>query len=200
MLDVSGSPRADASGVIVYLEFEEPVPDLASTPASEEMRQVNKEFDPQVLPVVVGSTVDFPNDDDIYHNVFSISRAARFDLGLYKQGESKSIRFDKPGVIRVYCGIHTHMVGYILVLRQPWFTHPEANGTFRMDGLPEGQVTVYAWHSWCRKMPSLKFSIRDGALLDAEGNPLSPVELKVRESRFTLQSRPAKRRRTGGRY
>lgn len=100
---------------VVYLEeaprgaFEEPERAVAV------LDQRNQTFVPYVLPIVVGTTVTFPNSDRTYHNVFSFSKAKRFDLGRYGRGRSKSVRFDHPGVVRVFCEIHSHMSAYILV-------------------------------------------------------------------------------------
>lgn len=108
------------------------------------MIQQDKTFIPHVLPVQVGATVEFPNLDPLYHNVFSYSSAKRFDLGRYEQGKSKAVTFEEPGVIDVFCEIHENMHAYILVLDTPWFTRAGDNGEYSLD-LPAGRYTVYAW-------------------------------------------------------
>lgn len=110
------------------------------------MVTVGKEFRPRVLPVTVGTTVRFPNQDPILHNVFSVSSGNTFDLGFYKQGEGKDWRFERVGLVRVYCNVHYDMVGYILVLDTSHFTSPDARGNFRLDDLPPGPGRLTVWH------------------------------------------------------
>ncbi len=106
----------------------------------------DKSFEPRILAVVTGTTVSFPNRDPILHNIFSISDPYRFDLGLYGRGEARSVTFDRPGVVRVFCNVHHGMVGYVLVLDTPFFTSPDDQGRFRLSGLPEGPGTLTVWH------------------------------------------------------
>jgi plastocyanin len=106
----------------------------------------NKTFVPHVEAVTVGSTITFPNLDNIMHNVFSISRGNRFDLGLYKSGASKTHRFDSPGLVRIYCNIHPQMSAFVLVLDNPYFAWANPDGSFRIDNVPPGNYTLKAWH------------------------------------------------------
>lgn len=110
------------------------------------LRQKDKRFAPHVIAVPAGSTVAFPNDDSIFHNVFSLTPGAEFDLGLYKNGASKDVTLQKPGVVRVYCNIHPKMAAYLLVVDKGPFTLTAADGTFRLPGLPPGRHTVKIWH------------------------------------------------------
>lgn len=103
-------------------------------------------FHPQVLPVLVGTTVDFPNKDNLFHNVFSYSSPKEFDLGRYPTGDSKSVRFDKAGVVRVYCDIHSHMNATILVLENPFFAIPDDGGAFVVKNVPPGTYTAKLWY------------------------------------------------------
>src|SRR5206468_1029942 len=93
-----------------------------------------------------GTAVDFPNRDRTYHNVFSFSKAKRFDLGRYAGGLSKAIRFDEPGVVRVFCEIHSHMSAFILVFAHRYFATTDAEGRYRIDDVPPGTYTVVAWN------------------------------------------------------
>jgi plastocyanin len=111
-----------------------------------EIRQVHEAFTPRVLAITRGSTVDFPNTDPFFHNVFSLSGPATFDLGRFPQGTSRRRQFTKPGIVRVYCHIHSHMSATILVLDHPFFTIPELDGTFTIGGLPPGRHTIVGWH------------------------------------------------------
>jgi len=108
--------------------------------------QRNEAFVPHVLAIVAGTTVDFPNNDKTYHNVFSLSSAKPFDLGRYAVGRSKSIRFDRPGIVRVFCDIHSHMSAFILVFAHRHFAVTDDEGRYRIDNVPPGTYTVVAWN------------------------------------------------------
>lgn len=110
------------------------------------MDQRNETFVPHVLAVTVGAVVDFPNNDKTFHNVFSLSRAKRFDLGRYAAGRSKSVRFDRPGLVRVFCDIHSHMNAYVLVLTHQFFSVTDMAGRYRISGVPPGQYTIVGWY------------------------------------------------------
>jgi hypothetical protein len=101
---------------------------------------------PHVLAVTTGTVVDFPNSDRIYHNVFSLSKTRSFDLGRYAVGKSKSVRFDRPGIVRVFCDIHAHMSAFILVFGHPFFAMTDAEGRYRIDNVPPGAYHVVAWN------------------------------------------------------
>lgn len=141
-----GSPKDDASNVVVYLEgiAADPQP-LPTTP---QIHQRDQRFMPEVTVVTRGSTIAFPNDDKIFHNVFSVSEPARFDLGLYKSGESKSVEFDRAGVVDVYCNIHPQMAAKIKVLDTPYYALTAANGSFFMPNVPPGTYPVVAWQPY----------------------------------------------------
>jgi plastocyanin len=108
--------------------------------------QRNQAFVPYVLAIRVGTTVEFPNSDKTYHNVFSFSKAKRFDLGRYPRGQSRFVRFDEPGVVRVFCEIHSHMSAFILVFAHRYFATTDAEGRYRIEGVPPGAYTAVAWN------------------------------------------------------
>ena len=108
--------------------------------------QRNEQFDPQVTAVTTGSTIDFPNADPYFHNVFSLSSAATFNLGRFRAGESRSRQFTKPGIVKVFCQIHAQMNASIVVLDHPWFAIPDEDGTFTIADVPAGERTLVAWH------------------------------------------------------
>lgn len=110
------------------------------------MDQRNETFVPYVLAITVGTTVEFTNSDRTYHNVFSLSKPRRFDLGRYAAGQSKSVRFDRPGVVRVFCEIHSHMSAFILVFNHRFFATTDAEGRYRIDNVPPGAYTIVAWN------------------------------------------------------
>jgi plastocyanin len=102
-------------------------------------------FKPSFLVVPVGSAIGFPNLDDELHNVFSYSKARRFDLGRYPQGESKTVTFDRPGIVKIYCEIHPWMRAAVVVVENPFFTQVSKSGEFSIDGIPAGEYTVVMW-------------------------------------------------------
>ena len=130
---------------VVYLEtaprsaFDEREPGRAI------MDQRNERFVPHVLAVMVGTLVDFPNSDRTYHNVFSLSRAKRFDLGRYAAGKSKSVRMDRPGLVRVFCDIHSHMNAFVLVFNHPFYDVTDPEGRFVLP-VQAGTYTVVGWY------------------------------------------------------
>jgi len=137
-------PRAHRRAV-VFLEtppyrVEAPVADRA------EIRQRGATFDPHLLAVTVGTTVAFPNDDFTYHNVFSLSRPRRFDLGRYAAGRSKEVRFERPGLVRVFCDIHAHMNAFIHVFDHRFYAATDEQGRYRIDRVPPGTYRVTAWY------------------------------------------------------
>jgi plastocyanin len=107
--------------------------------------QKGLQFHPQVLPILVGTTVDFPNRDNLFHNVFSYSQPKEFDLGRYPKDDSRSVRFDRPGTVRVYCDIHAHMHATIVVLAHPYFATPGDDGTYAIRNVPEGRYSLVLW-------------------------------------------------------
>jgi len=137
---------ADRRRSVVYLEeaprgaFEE----LAGGRAR--MNQINEQFVPRVLAVTTGTVVDFPNSDRIYHNVFSLSKARTFDLGRYAVGMSRAVRFDRPGIVRVFCDIHSHMSAWILVFNHPFFAVTDEDGRYAIPNVPPGTYSLAVWH------------------------------------------------------
>jgi plastocyanin len=111
-----------------------------------ELAQVNQQFEPHVLGVTVGSTVTFPNKDPLFHNVFSYSKTKRFDLGKYGEGDTRTVTFDTPGLVQVFCEIHSNMSANILVAPSSFVTQPDRHGNFAIANLPVGEHTVSIWH------------------------------------------------------
>ena len=142
-----GKEQPDASNTVVWIESARPA-GSSRTPAgaSGRMKSSSKRFQPRVIAVERDGTVDFPNDDPIYHNVFSVSGANRFDLGLYRSGTSKSRTFVEPGLVRIYCNIHPQMVGFVMVVDSDFKTVTGPDGSFRFDGVSAGAYVVKAWH------------------------------------------------------
>ena len=130
---------------------------LARPAARPRLAQRNQSFVPHVLPVAAGTTVEFPNLDPIFHNVFSVSPGKRFDLGKYPRGQSRSVRFERPGLIQVYCDIHSNMAAFIVVLQNHAFAQPDGSGRFALPDLPAGEYVVNVWHP---DYPAIRRAIR----------------------------------------
>jgi plastocyanin len=140
---VKGKAKADKKGVVVYLEN---VPGSPPKPkANAVIRQREKQFDPPLSIVVKGTTIDFPNEDKIFHNVFSVSRPARFDLGLYKSGTAKSVEMKRAGTVDVYCNIHPEMIAKVKVLDNAYYAITGSDGKFEIGSVPPGEYPVVAW-------------------------------------------------------
>lgn len=143
VLGLGGKPEASSAGAVIYLPG---VTRAMPQEGKAVMTSHNKTFEPHVLAVSAGQSVDFPNIDKIHHNAFSLSDCCRFDLGLYKNGDSRSKTFDKEGVCRVYCNIHAQMSAIVLATKGNAFAVTAADGSYRIDGLPPGKHALVVWH------------------------------------------------------
>jgi hypothetical protein len=139
-------PRSgsELSNVIVFIQDAPKVAPLPLTRAR--ILQEGETFIPRVVAITRGSTVDFPNGDPFFHDVFSLSRSATFDLGSYPKGQTKSHQFRQAGLVKVYCHIHSHMSASIMVFDHTYFTVAKPDGTFAIDDVPAGNYKVSAWH------------------------------------------------------
>jgi plastocyanin len=152
--DAAVRKHMDFSGVVVWLEpaaGSTPPPAVAAArPAPEgavaRMVQKDKTFTPHVLPIRVGTSVDFPNFDPIFHNAFSNYNGKIFDVGLYPPGTSKRERFSQPGIVRVFCNIHANMSAVIVVLNTPYFEATQKSGNFQFHDVPPGEYTLRFFH------------------------------------------------------
>jgi plastocyanin len=146
--DGKGKARgSDPTQAVVYFVATATPPHAPKVPESAyRLVTHHKEFAPHILAVPVGSRVQFPNQDPILHNVFSVSPGNAFDLGIYRSGPPKEKRFEQPGVVRVFCNVHQSMVAYILVLDTAHYALPAGDGTFRLTGLPKGPGKLTVWH------------------------------------------------------
>ena len=137
---VSGKLQADA---VIWIDAAGAPP--PATPARAVLDQRNLMFSPHVLAVRVGTTVDLPNNDLVFHNVFSFHDGKKFDLGLYPVGTSKRLTFDRPGLSRLFCNIHPAMAAYILAVESPYFAVSDKQGRFTIRGVRPGTHTYRAW-------------------------------------------------------
>jgi plastocyanin len=137
-------PSPEIRSVVLYLKG---VSYQGALPAARaQIRQENESFAPRVVAITRGSTVDFPNFDPYFHNVFSLSGAATFDLGRYPDGQTRSRQFTKAGLVKVYCHIHSQMSATILVLDHPYFATADQDGRFVIPNVPPGDYTLIGWH------------------------------------------------------
>ncbi|PYQ40897.1 MAG: hypothetical protein DMF77_17440 [Acidobacteria bacterium] len=142
LIDKGGRKASDLSDVVVYVEGSRVKP----RPATATMIMKGKAFNPRVVVVPVGGTVQFPNEDPIFHNAFSVSGDNRFDMELYKRPKVGSFTFQHPGIVKVYCNIHPQMSAVVVVRDNPLFTKAAADGAFTIENVPAGKYTVKAWH------------------------------------------------------
>lgn len=164
---LAGKPTAD---VVVSLEGVAPEAIKRQISAGGAHKAVldqrNMKFIPFVLPVLVGTAVDFPNNDKSWHNVYSKSDAKKFDLGLYAPGKSRSITFDKPGVVRILCNVHPSMEAFIVVKQHPYFAAPDQAGNYRLDNVPLGKYRLQAWHPQLGTTEYGVEIVREGEVVD----------------------------------
>ncbi len=181
--------RREFTNAVIYFE-----PDESSTAEPKdhliEMTTRRREFAPRVLPVMAGTEVRFPNEDPILHNVFSTSGNNRFDLGVYGESPGKTHRFDHPGLVRVFCNVHSRMSAHIVVVDGPHFTQPDSNGRFVLENLPAGPGQLTVWHE--RAEPErTRITLEPGS----DHSHDTELELTVREA-----TPPRQRMRRRGRY
>jgi plastocyanin len=143
--DAEEDPLAfERSHVALYLE--DGPNSNASGVVRASIEQRDRRFVPDLVVIPSGSIVSFPNFDPIFHNVFSLSKAKSFDLGNYPKGQARSVTFSTPGVVAVYCHLHSNMAATIVVAPNRWATQADKNGTFTLKDVPAGAYTVIAWH------------------------------------------------------
>lgn len=141
LVEKGGKKATDLSDVVVYLESSK----AKAKPGKEVVTMKSKAFSPHAVVIGTGTTVEFPNEDPILHNVFSVSGEG-FDLGLYKRPKSGSRTFDKPGVYTLYCNIHPQMSATVVVRDSPFFAKAAKDGAFRIEGVPAGEYKLIAFH------------------------------------------------------
>ncbi len=180
---VSGSVTAPTgtpiAGAVVFVQA--PSPPAGGRHATAVVDQVEKTFVPGILPIMVGTSVRFPNHDQIQHHVYSFSATKTFELPLYKGEDAAPVLFDKVGVVKIGCNIHDWMSGIILVLPTPYFTVTDANGKYVLEDVPEGTYTLVVWHAQSNVKPE---------------NTARQVQVRedIAEVNFTLTLAPARSR------
>lgn len=139
---------ADPAEAVVYfiLQAADDISGRVEPSETLEIVTRDKSLSPTVLAISRGSEIRFPNEDPILHNLFSVSPENDFDLGVYGPGESPSVSFEQPGVVNIYCNVHHDMHAHVLVVDTPWRAQPDADGNFRLTGLPPGKGVLHIWH------------------------------------------------------
>jgi plastocyanin len=164
---IEGKPTQDVVVSVVGLPKEQAKALLSGMKTKKAMLdQRAMKFSPYVLPVVVGSTVEFPNNDTVWHNAYSKGGAKDFDLGVYPPGKSKSVTFDKPGVVKVLCNAHPNMEAFIVVTESPYFSSADSRGNYRLDRLPLGKYRIQVWHPQLGTTEAAAELVREGEVLD----------------------------------
>jgi hemoglobin len=183
-LRLDGKPL---TGMALVMMWPTSGPAARRTPKARVVEQRGKTFAPHLLAVPVGSTVAFPNFDTVYHNVFSLSQPQRFDLGLYKAGDMREVVFDKPGIVRLGCNIHTNMSGYVVVVDAPHYVVADADGKFSFKSLGPGKYKVRAWSEQSAEPRTTEIVLKPGAnetAIDLTGGaPQGPSEDKFGAAR-----------------
>jgi plastocyanin len=161
VIEKGGKRASDLADAVVWVEG----PKVKPRPSSATITMKGKSFVPRVAVVPVGGSVEFPNQDPVFHNVFSVSGENRFDLDLYKKPKSGAWVFRHPGLVRVYCNIHPQMSAYVLVRDNPFWARPSADGGFEIPDVPAGTWVVKAWHERAGEA-SQAVTVTEGGALD----------------------------------
>jgi plastocyanin len=175
LLDKDDRQGEDVGLAVIWLETGRP---LAAAPVKAEITTADKQFSPHVLVVPVGSIVTFPNHDPFNHNVFSLSEEHPFDLGLYGRGETRSVKFQRAGIIRIYCNVHAQMSALVVVRDNPYYAQPSNDGSFSLPAVPPGHYQLHAWHE---RSPEL---IRD---LEVPAGGLDSLDLQLDARGYKFQ-------------
>jgi plastocyanin len=162
-ITIGGKPATDAVVSVEGLPAEHVKAQIATTKAQKKvMDQRNMKFTPTVVAILVGGTVDFPNNDSTWHNVYSKGGANDFDLGLYPPGKTRSAKFEKPAVARVLCNAHPNMEAFIIVKDHPFFSGTDSRGNYEIKNLPMGKARVEIWHPHLEAKSESVEIVRDG--------------------------------------
>jgi plastocyanin len=165
-LTMSRHEPVDRRRAVVYLDAAPRQAFDELRPGRAKMDQRGQQFVPRVLAIIVGTTVDFPNSDTTFHNAFSLAPVRTFDLGRYRPGRTKSVKFDRAGIVPVSCDIHSHMSAYILVFNHPFFAVTDEDGRFAISGVPPSTYTVSVWSELGRPA-SRRVTVVDGDVVEA---------------------------------
>jgi len=160
-------PPIDRRRVVVYLESAPRQAFSDLLPGRARMDQRGQTFVPHVLAVTAGTVVDFPNNDKTFHNVFSLSRVRTFDLGRFAPGRTGAVRFDRPGIVPIFCDIHSHMNAYVLVFGHPYFAVSDEAGRYTITDVPAGTYSLAVW-SELGTAPARRVTVAESAIVEAD--------------------------------
>lgn len=190
LTSIDGEAVENRGQVVVFLEGPA-LREGARSSRGAAVLQVGGVFEPSVLPVIRGSTIHFPNDDRIFHNIFSLSAPRPFDLGVYRAGESRSVDFPNAGLVRLFCNIHPDMAASVLVLENPYFATTDELGQYTIPDVPAGTYTLRTWHEFGGET-------RQQVLVQGPQLRLPPI--RIQEDRTVLPHLNKFGRRYGGKY
>ncbi len=174
---VTGASTKDASHVVVWLTAMDAVQQVRVTERHYRLLQHNKRFEPGLLVVPVGSVVDFPNADPWFHNVFSLYRGKRFDLGLYQAGAQRSVKFDRVGPSYLFCNIHPQMTGVVLAVDSELFAVTDKSGRYSIEGVAPGKYVFHVWYD--NAAPESLEALARPVTIETETRALSLISIKV---------------------
>lgn len=175
---VPRSRRPDSSGAVVWFVPSSQAPGSSSArPGHYRLAQKDKHFTPHLLVIPTGSTVDFPNQDPFFHNVFSLFDGKRFDLGLYESGRSRPVHFNRDGVSYIFCNIHPEMSAVVVTVPTPWYGVSSANGDVTLPSVPAGSYDLHVWieGATAERLHALERRI----LVSSSARELGSVEITV---------------------
>jgi plastocyanin len=178
LLDLNGKLKNQRSNVAIFIDDIQVDPSTATKAENPAVSQRGRRFRPGTMTVLKGTKVDFMNDDRVLHNVFSLSTTQPFDLGNYERGTSRSVTFDNPGLVKVYCNLHSNMVLNVLVLENPIATTTNADGDFVLENIPDGSYTLRVWQ---------EFSDEKSIDVSVSGNQTLELDIELQESKTFIQ-------------
>ena len=158
---VSGGGALGPGGAVVWLERVGGGMPAPRPGKDKVIRQIGKAFVPRVLAVPVGTEVAFRNEDELFHNVFSLTKPRDFDLGLYQGGNSKTQTFSTPGPVQLLCNIHSSMLGWVYVVNSPYYAQADSSGAFTIRGVPPGAYALKVWHESASKPTEQPLTVGD---------------------------------------
>ena len=165
----------DRSGVVVWLNPTGSDAQASPLPEKRQLLQKNKTFSPHLLVVPVGSSVEFPNQDPFFHNVFSLFEGRRFDLGLYEAGATRTVVFNRVGISYIFCNIHPEMSAVVIALKTTYYGISDRAGTIAIPNVPAGRYELHVWHE--RVLPETLNALTKFIIVSDTSNSLGTIRL-----------------------
>lgn len=169
------SGKADLSQVVVWLTPLDGTSLPAATGKPPQLIQRDKTFEPHVLVVRIGSTVQFPNEDPFFHNIFSMYDGKRFDLGLYEAGTTRSVRFDRPGISFLFCNIHSEMSAVVIAVDTPYYALSDRAGHLTIPNVPDGRYQMHVWYE--RSLPDTLTPLNRPVTISSDSRSLGTIHV-----------------------